>query len=238
MLLRGLDWRAAIYTVLGVYFALVLHEIAHGLAALWNGDTTAKNMGRLSMNPVKHFDLVGLVMMLAVGFGYAKPVPVNPYNFKHYRRGLFTVAIAGICMNLLLAFFGSLFSSLFFFGYMRTTGVGANVLFYIGDFFSYFTLLNLAFAFFNLLPIYPLDGFRIIETFTHEGNKFCRFMRSNGQYFLWGLVGLSFIVSFAQSFAPTVTWLRYVDILALYIDTCAGGLQWVFDAFWGLMIPV
>ena len=60
MLLRGLDWRAAIYTVLGVYFALVLHEIAHGLAALWNGDTTAKNMGRLSMNPVKHFDLVGL----------------------------------------------------------------------------------------------------------------------------------------------------------------------------------
>ena len=120
MLLRGLDWRAAIYTVLGVYFALVLHEIAHGLVALWNGDTTAKNMGRLSMNPVKHFDLVGLVMMLAVGFGYAKPVPVNPYNFKHYRRGLFTVAIAGICMNLLLAFFGSLFSSLFFFGYMRT----------------------------------------------------------------------------------------------------------------------
>lgn len=239
----GVDWRTAVaqivYTVLGVYLALVLHEIAHGLVALWNGDPTAKNMGRLSMNPLKHFDLIGLIMMLAIGFGYAKPVPVNPYNFKKYRTGLFTVAIAGICMNIILAFFSVLLFYLFGLGYYNYAGTtGGDVFFYISGFFSYFAQLNVALAFFNLLPIFPLDGFRIIESFTHQGNKYCRFMRNNGQYILWGLVGLSFIVSTALNYAPVdLYWIRYFDVLGLYIDTCSYGVLWVFNAFWGLMFP-
>ena len=89
--------------------ALVLHEIAHGLVAYWNGDITAKYYGRLSLNPAKHFDIIGLIMMLFVGFGWAKPVPVNPNNFKNRKVGAFTVSLAGIVTNLILAF---LFSAL------------------------------------------------------------------------------------------------------------------------------
>lgn len=87
-----------------IVFALVLHEVAHGLVALWNGDPTAKMYGRLSLNPLKHFDIFGLLMMLIVGFGWAKPVPVDPRNFKKYKTGCVTVSIAGILTNILLAF--------------------------------------------------------------------------------------------------------------------------------------
>ena len=91
--------------------ALILHEIAHGLVALWNGDRTAKMYGRLSLNPVRHFDWIGLIMMILVGFGWAKPVPINPNNFKHRKLGCITVSVAGVVTNLLLAFlFGSFFT--------------------------------------------------------------------------------------------------------------------------------
>lgn len=83
-----------------IVFALVLHEVAHGLVALWNGDPTAKMYGRLSLNPLKHFDIFGLLMMLIVGFGWAKPVPVDPRNFKKYKTGCVTVSIAGILTNI------------------------------------------------------------------------------------------------------------------------------------------
>ena len=73
-----------IFTLIAVTIGLVCHEVAHGLVAKWNGDPTAKYAGRLTLNPLKHFDLIGFIMMMLVGFGYAKPVPVNPYNFKHY----------------------------------------------------------------------------------------------------------------------------------------------------------
>ena len=90
--------------ILAVVFALVLHELAHGLIALLNGDNTAKLYGRLSVNPLRHFDIVGLAMMLLVGFGWAKPVPINPNNFKNRKVGAITVSVAGIVTNLLLAF--------------------------------------------------------------------------------------------------------------------------------------
>ena len=91
---------AFIAFILAVYFAIIPHEVAHGLVAKWNGDLTAKVNGRLTLNPVSHFDPIGFLMLLFMGFGYAKPVPVNPYNFKVPRRGLFTTAIAGVTYNL------------------------------------------------------------------------------------------------------------------------------------------
>ncbi len=92
-----------VLTLIAVCISLVLHEVAHGLVAKWNGDYTAKYAGRLSLNPLKHFDLIGFIMMMLIGFGYAKPVPVNPYNFKHYKRGMVTVAIAGVVTNMIIA---------------------------------------------------------------------------------------------------------------------------------------
>lgn len=88
-----------------IVISIVLHELAHGYVALWNGDATAKVSGRLTVNPLAHFDPFGLVMLLLVRFGYAKPVPVNPDNFRRRKTGMLTVAFAGIVMNLLLAFF-------------------------------------------------------------------------------------------------------------------------------------
>jgi len=228
-----------LFTLVAVCIALVLHEVAHGVVALWNGDHTAKSMGRLSLNPLKHFDLIGFIMMMLVGFGYAKPVPVNPSNFKKYRRGLFTVAIAGICMNLILALFFSLFYDLMLLGLYNATTAGAITAFtYLMYFFRINATVNLSLAFFNLLPIHPLDGFRMVETFSHYGNKFCGFMRRNGQYILWVLVGLSFIVSMAQSYAPSLPeWVGYIDILGTYLNFLVANFFWLFTSFWALMMP-
>ena len=98
---------ALIAFVLAIYLAIIPHEIAHGLVAKWNGDLTAQVNGRLTMNPIAHFDLVGFLMLITMGVGFAKPVPVNPYNFKVPRRGLFTVAIAGVTYNLAAVIVGS-----------------------------------------------------------------------------------------------------------------------------------
>ena len=116
-----------LFTLVAVVIGLTLHEVAHGLVAKWNGDYTAKYAGRLTLNPVKHFDLVGFLMMMMVGFGYAKPVPVNPSNYRHYRKGLITVAIAGIVMNVIVAFITTLFGFLFFFEHRD--GIRSDVLY-------------------------------------------------------------------------------------------------------------
>lgn len=228
-----------IFTLIAVCISLVAHEVAHGLVAKWNGDMTAKYSGRLSLNPLKHFDLIGFLMLMLIGFGYAKPVPVNPYNFKHYRRGLFTVAIAGVVTNLIIAFFAALFHLLLLWGYMTAASASsANAFYYFMRFFDILMSINLSLFFFNLLPIYPLDGFRVVESFTHQGNKFCAFMRSNGQYILWGLVGLSFIISMASTYVSLPYWFTYIDVLGTYIGFCSGGVEWAFTSLFLLMIPV
>lgn len=235
-----------IYLVLAlvaVCISLVLHEVAHGLVAKWNGDYTAKFSGRLSLNPIRHFDLMGFVMMMLVGFGYAKPVPVNPNNFKHYRRGLITVAIAGVIMNLIIAFISMLFACLMLFAYNRAVfgfaSIGViNLCEYLMNFFVILTTINLSLVFFNILPIFPLDGFRVVEALTRRGNKFCAFMRTNGQYILFGLVGLSFVVSMASSYTAMPYWFQYVDILGTYLRFFVENLSWVFQKFWQLMVPI
>lgn len=229
-------------TLVAVCIALVLHEVAHGLVAKWNGDYTAKYAGRLSLNPLKHFDLIGFVMMMLVGFGYAKPVPVNPVNFKHYRRGLITVAIAGVVTNLIIAFLSALFYCLMHFAWGRAMYGGASMgvvdlCWYLMRFFAILATINLSLVFFNILPVFPLDGFRVVEALTHRGNKFCAFMRTNGQYILYGLVGLSFIVSMAQSYVALPSWFGYLDILGTYLDFFVNNVLWVFTRFWWLMIP-
>ena len=84
-------------------FAIMLHEVAHGYAAYLNGDFTAKYAGRLTLNPLKHFDILGTIMMLIVGFGWAKPVPIDSRNFTNYRKGMLMTSLAGVTMNLILA---------------------------------------------------------------------------------------------------------------------------------------
>ena len=177
--------------------ALILHEISHGYMALWCGDGTAKMMGRLSLRPSHHLDPIGSLCMVLLGFGWAKPVPVNPRNFRNYVRDDFLVSIAGITMNLLLFLASSLIlaaltrinlirpDSAFnflscryqaFYEVYTYTG-GSEIaryfkyewLLYVQHFFAYFSLLNLGLALFNLLPIPPLDGFHIFNDILLKG---------------------------------------------------------------------
>ena len=102
MLYSNFNIADILIVALVVLISMILHELAHGYVALWNGDATAKVNRRLTLNPLAHFDIIGFFMLMTVGFGYAKPVPVNPYNFRHQKRGIFTVAIAGVTVNLVL----------------------------------------------------------------------------------------------------------------------------------------
>ena len=151
--------------------SLTVHEYCHGYAAYLCGDTTAQWNGRLTLNPIKHLDPIGTLMMLIFGFGYARPVPINPRNFKKYRLGLCVVSVAGPLSNVLLAIIGILLH----YGVLQiislqngdiTAGIlGSNFFMMWQIFISTFITANTTLAVFNLLPIPPLDGSRIVSSF-------------------------------------------------------------------------
>lgn len=146
------------YAVL-IFVAFPFHELAHGFVADKLGDHTARWNGRLTMNPLAHLDPFGTVMMLLVGIGYAKPVPVNPRNFRNPRQGMALTALAGPASNLLMAVVSvGLFRICTFF---VSNMVVLNYLFL--GFVGILASLNISLAVFNLLPIPPLDGFRILS---------------------------------------------------------------------------
>lgn len=213
--------------VFALLTALILHEIAHGLVALWNGDNTAKTYGRLSLNPLKHFDLMGLVMMLLVGFGWAKPVPINPNNFKKRKLGCVTVSVAGIATNLLLAFLFAMGAVL-----LGNIPVEKYTSTYYFVYFCYVLCLltmrlNVSFALFNILPLYPLDGYRLLSCFVDERNAFMTFVRRYSLYILLAFIVLDYI-PYVSTYAP----------LNLYIGWLGGKIDDVFLAFWRLIFRV
>ena len=138
---------------------LPVHEFAHGLVAYWCGDQTAKWHGRLSLNPFRHLDLWGTLMILAVGMGYAKPVPVNSRNFRHYKRDMILVALAGPLSNFLMAAV-----AMFFYCLLIADVAVPNASMYlvlVMDLLSIIINVNISLMVFNLLPIPPLDGSRL-----------------------------------------------------------------------------
>ncbi|HJL73604.1 MAG TPA: site-2 protease family protein [Nitrospinaceae bacterium] len=136
-----------------VLFSLTVHEYSHGRIAFLLGDNTAKNLGRLSFNPLKHLDPIGTLFFYFMGFGWAKPVPVDPRNFEHPRRDMMYVAIAGPLSNVTLAVICSFF--------IRFIVPDINgILFTLLCFGVY---INVALAIFNLLPVFPLDGSSVIK---------------------------------------------------------------------------
>ncbi|MBE3584609.1 MAG: site-2 protease family protein [Thermoanaerobacter sp.] len=136
----------------GIILGLTFHELAHGWVADRLGDTTARYQGRLTLNPLAHVDVIGLIMLFIAGFGWAKPVPVNPYNFRgDMRRGLMLVSLAGPATNMLLAVAGA-----------AALGLGAWKLPYGQEIVINIIHINVILAVFNLLPIPPLDGSKIL----------------------------------------------------------------------------
>ncbi len=198
-----------------VIVALVVHEVAHGFVAYKLGDPTAKYMGRLSLNPLRHLDPIGAICMLLFRFGWAKPVPINPTYFKNPKVGMALSSFAGPAANIILSFIGSFFyvlsvklSNLI----IINTGIQGlyTPLSYVCHFFALFAILNLSLAIFNLIPLPPLDGSRILSIVLPQKTYFgmMRYERQIGigfmivllvdSYFLGGYItgALSFVVSF------------------------------------------
>ena len=147
-------------TVCAVILALSVHELCHGLVAYKLGDPTAKNAGRLTLNPLAHLDPLGLVCMVLFRFGWAKPVPIDMRYFRHPRRGMAIVAAAGPVSNLI---FGTL--CVFCYYLLVLYAPATAFLSAMATFFATLTVLNVGFAVFNLLPVPPLDGSRVVGLF-------------------------------------------------------------------------
>ena len=159
--------RLGLILIMAVSFvpAIMFHEVAHGFMAWKLGDPTARSRGRLSLNPVKHIDPFGTVllplMLILSGmpaFGYAKPVPYNPRYFKDVRKGEVLTGFAGPAANLVLGLLGALLGNIA----LNFYGLNPDVMSWVMTFFYYFTLVNFSLMFFNILPIPPLDGSSII----------------------------------------------------------------------------
>ena len=154
-----------------ILISLTVHEYCHGYAAYKCGDNTAQWNGRLTLNPVKHLDPIGTIMMLLFGFGYARPVPINPRNFNNYKRDLCIVSLAGPLSNVFLALIGLLLH----YGVLQiialqsaqtfVTVLNSNMFMMWQIFITSFISANASLAVFNLLPIPPLDGSRIVSSF-------------------------------------------------------------------------
>ena len=178
--------------------SLGLHEWGHAYAAFRFGDPTPKRLGRLTLNPLRHLDPLGTALLLLLGFGWAKPVPINPAAFRPYRLGLFVVSVAGILLNLALAvLFALLVRGLFALdplGVVQTfRGEGHTAAGVLALAFFFASSINLVLAVFNLLPIPPLDGSKILQSL----------LPLSWQPFLWRLEGYAWL-----SFLLLLTLLR------------------------------
>lgn len=212
-----------------VVIVLTLHEFAHAFVAYKCGDPTPKWSGRLSLNPFKHFDYWGLLCFTLVGFGWAKPVSINPENFRKYRTGLALTACAGVVMNYLTAFIVyPLFCVVMH--YMPNvpllTGLLETFLYLV---FAY----SLSFFVFNLLPLPPLDGFRVLDAVNRRRGTFFRFLRNNGQWILFALIIESFVCQWLVRFG--IAQMAWFDILGWFMTFATDILGWPITALWGLI---
>lgn len=155
--------RDMVLRLVSVFLCLTVHETCHGLAALALGDPTAKRARRLSLNPLRHIDWFGLLMMITVGFGWAKPVPVDPRYFKKPKQGMAITALAGPASNFVLAYVSTIiYSMLFAVAQVKGESTGLSLAL---TFFSLLISLNIGLGIFNLIPFPPLDGSKVLAMF-------------------------------------------------------------------------
>jgi Zn-dependent protease len=180
-------------------YSIIIHELAHGWVAYKMGDPTAKLLGRLSLNPLQHMDPIGTLMLFVFGFGWAKPVPVNFGNLRGSRKGIVFVSAAGIVANTLLAF------TAFFLNRLLSpspSGFLAPLLYYMAQ-------VNIMLAAFNLIPIPPLDGAKILMGVT--SGAFQRFLISIERYGFFIIIGLLYL----GALDPLIAFFRWVLLMLI-----------------------
>jgi len=202
----GLDWSALtdiLISVIPALLCITFHELCHGLVAYRLGDNTAKDAGRLTLNPIKHIDIMGLLMMIVFKFGWAKPVPVNMNNFKNPKSGMAITALAGPVSNIFLSVVFLFIYGLFYVS-LSTAGNFGEILLKMLLTAAY---LSCALAVFNIIPIPPLDGSKVLFSLLPE-REYYKLMR----YERYGMILLLIIV--------------VTGVLTSFLTT---GVGWVFD---------
>ena len=196
---EGLDWSYLTNILLSIIPALIcitLHELSHGFVAYKLGDTTAKDAGRLTLNPIKHLDIMGILMMVVFHFGWAKPVPVNMYRFKNPKQGMAITAVAGPLMNVLITIV-----FLFLYGLLFRPLGQENLLLEMIYLTAY---LSISFAIFNIIPISPLDGSKVLFSVL-PSERYDQLMR----YERYGMILLLVLVSsgiFGRPLSTATNW--------------------------------
>lgn len=206
--LNSINWLEVAFSVPALLIALTFHELCHGAVAAVLGDNTPRLQGRLSLNPLRHLDPVGTLMLFFFKFGWARPVQVNPNNFRvNPRLGMALVAVAGPLSNVLLAILAA-------FGMKMIAGgaIPSNPYFY--TFFYMLLMYNLCFAAFNILPVPPLDGSKLVAAVVPD--DIADILYSNTQLFSLLLILFAttgFVSKFMQ---PVVGWLEYFVNLIVF----------------------
>jgi Zn-dependent protease len=180
-------------------YSVIFHELAHGWVAYKLGDGTAKWLGRLTLNPIKHLDPIGSLMLLIFGFGWAKPVPINLENIPNRRQGLILVSSAGIVANIICAFLALLLYKLIA---PEHAGITEQI-------FYLFARINIMLAAFNLIPIPPLDGSKILMGFTSESVR--RFLFQIEPFGFFIVIGLLYI----GALNPVINFFQYIIVAAI-----------------------
>ena len=178
-----LDISTMIYRIPALLFAITIHEYAHAQCADSIGDRTARYMGRLTFNPMAHLDPIGALLLVVAGFGWAKPVPINPGNFRNRREGILKVSFAGPAANLFLCFLAA-----FLMAFMNRFDLLSDGVY---RFLLWMQLYNVWFAFFNLIPVPPLDGSKILSELLPPATAW-KYDNMVGQYGFYILIALVF----------------------------------------------
>lgn len=189
------DLLALLIALPALLFSLSCHEYAHGFAAYKQGDHMAKSLGRLTLNPFKHIDPLGALSMLLIGFGWAKPVPINPSNFKDGKKSMLIVSLAGVVTNMFLALVAMFL--LYFARYMMpNVWFSSETMYFIYlilyQMLEYLVMLNCALAIFNLMPVPPLDGYNVVKTLV-ANHKNMNFFWNVERYQTYILIGFLLI---------------------------------------------